>query len=151
MQRISFILCLLLALTSCGFTPLYAVPAQNARATTTSDELRYVEIDQIRDRIGQELRNALLATLPPAAGSSKYKLMVTLQENIDDFGIRRDTTATFARLTVTAQFVLKNIADEKVILNGTARAGNSYNILQSTFATLSAEEDARTRSTQQLA
>lgn len=141
----------ILSLSSCGFEPLYAIhPASNEVATV--DELRYVDIPQIENRIGQQLRNALIATLPPQSATSKYKLMVQLTENIDDFNIRRDTTATFARLTVTANFTLYTLdKPEKVLLQGASRAGNSYNILASTYATVTAEEDARERATRQLA
>ena len=141
----------LLPLAACGFQPLYAVKSESA-AVATVDDLRFVDIAQIQNRRGQLLRNALLATFPPMASSSKYGLRVIMDESIDDFNIRRDTTATFARLTVTANFTLydKNQSD-KVLLTGAARAGNSYNILASTYATSTAEEDARERAAKQLA
>ncbi len=149
----------LLVLSGCGFSPVYKKPdiarGQNA-PTAETEELRYIEIEQIQDRAGQELRNALLEIMPDAKSPTRYRLSVQLSEYIDDFGIRRDTTATFARLTVTAQFQLfalpvKSNGANEPLLTGTLRAINSYNILASTFATLSAEEDARSRASRQLA
>ncbi|TAH37998.1 MAG: hypothetical protein EYC62_00390 [Alphaproteobacteria bacterium] len=142
----------LLALASCGFSPLYATPGRGEVGDTA--ELRQLEILPIENRAGQELRNALLSILPETDGAPRYRLSVKLTEYIDDFGIRRDTTATFARLTVTADYQLQDLKlpeGAPPLLNGTLRAVNSYNILASTFATLSAEEDARSRASRQLA
>ncbi len=150
MRHAFLLLAILSPLSSCGFAPVYATP--EARGTGgEASELQYVDIDQIPNRAGQELRNNLIAILPPGQGAARYRLEVKLSEAIDDFGIRRDTTATFARLAVTARYRLFERSIEKPILDGTVRAINSYNILASTFATLSAEEDARSRASEQLA
>lgn len=151
-NRNAIILSLLLMLSACGFSPLYATPERGTAGDTV--ELRSLEIAPIADRAGQELRNTLLAILPETSGAPRFRLTVKLLEYIDDFGIRRDTTATFARLTMTAEYQLHDLKlpeGAPPLLNGTLRAVNSYNILASTFATLSAEEDARSRAARQLA
>ena len=147
-RRLQIILCalLLVATTACGFTPVYA-------SKNTGVELPAVEIAPIADRAGQLLRNELQNLLPKAGAKPAYRLEVTLRETKDDFGIRRDLTATFARLTVTAQYRLLNLTqpDTPPVTQGTLRAVNSYNILANTYATLVAEEDARAKASQQLA
>ncbi len=140
-----------LLLSSCGLSPVYGTQSGDA---APSQELRYVEILQIKDRVGQELRNHLSLSMPAPAYPAKYRLQVSLSEIIDDFGLRRDTTATFARLSLRADYSLARIGakeNEPPILQGALRAVGSYNILESTFATLSAEEDARSRAAKQLA
>lgn len=137
---------LLVATAACSFTPVYAIKNSGA-------ELPAVEIAPIADRAGQLLHNELQNLLPPTGVPPRYRLEVTLREAKDDFGIRRDLTATFARLTVTAQYRLLDLTkpDTPPATQGTLRAVNSYNILANTYATLVAEEDARAKACQQLA
>ena len=151
--RLLGIFAIIIALSSCGFSPLYARsehPAGTAE-TAESNALSRIDVATIAGRGGQLLHNRLNDILSPS-GRPQFRLDVQLTENIDDFGIRRDTSATFARMTVSANFKLFDLSrpDAQPLVTGTVRAINSYNILQSTFATLSAEEDARARASEQL-
>ena len=144
------LLCLvLLTLGACGLTPVYQ------RQAATGGQSAQIDIDPIPDRGGQLLRNELQNLFPRGSAPAAYRLAVVWRESIDDFGIRRDLTATFARLTVTANYQLWDVRDNTPnatpVLSGTVRSINSYNILANTFATLTAEDDARAKAGQQLA
>lgn len=156
-SKIVLIACLL-PLASCGFSPVYETKAPNplthAKGVDNISPLQYVRVAHIDNRAGQVLRNTLLQIMPDPLSPARYELRVVLTESIDDFGLRRDTTATFARLTVTAHYYLYDLSaknDARLALSGFTRAISSYNIVASTFAELSSEEDARTRASQELA
>jgi LPS-assembly lipoprotein len=139
-------LCLLTA--ACGFRPLYS---QDGGAG--SKALASVTIAQINDRSGQKLRNYLLERMAPSASAreSKYSLKIELNESKSNINIRKDESATRANLSIRAKFTLTNLAGGGGIFDGTILSTNSYNVLDSDFATLSAENDARTRALRSLA
>ena len=136
-------------LNGCGFSPLYK-SGGNGDLTTLST----IEIAKIKDRAGQQLRNLLLARFAPRgkAARTDYRLTVTLKEAIAELAIRKDETATRANLVVTANFRLIALRDPSFkSFSGQSISTNSYNILASDFATLSAENDARKRALRSLA
>ena len=136
-----------LALGSCGFRPLHA-----ARSGGAEQNLAQVKIAIIADRTGQKLHNLLRDKLNPkgAAAKPRYVLRVTLKESIRNLAIRKDEIATRANLLLRATFRLDRLADKAQLLSGTAASTNSYNILRSDFATLSAESDARDRAVREI-
>jgi LPS-assembly lipoprotein len=137
------------ALSGCGFRPLYAEATGSGAQTLAS-----IEIGLIADRPGQKLRNMLLERLTPTGQPRQpaYILDVRLTEAKQELAIRKDETATRANLTVTAQFVLRALREPQLgTYAGVANSTNSYNVLRSEFATLSAENDARDRALRVLA
>ncbi len=132
---------------ACGFRPVYGGGAP-VRA-----DMAAVEIALIADRPGQLLRNALLDRLSPkgAAQSPRHVLVVELSESKQNLAIRRDDSATRANLILTAHFSLRERQSSEVVLEGSSRSFNSYNISTYEFATLTAETDARRRATRELA
>ncbi len=146
--RVAVILATALAIIAgCGFQPLHGAGGGGAR-----DRLATVQITQIPDRVGQKLHNFLLDRLTPKGppATPHYVLSVSLTEARQNLAIRKDETATRANLTLTAGFSLRRLGRDEIYV-GTAVSTNSYNILQSDFATLSAEIDARDRALRVLA
>ena len=133
---------------ACGFQPLYGDRATAAGAA----ELAEVRINPIRDRIGQQLHNFLRDRLNPLGPPRRahYVLNVTLTESKRELAIRKDEIATRANLTLTAAFQLRDQATGAVLLENNLQSTNSYNIVTSDFATLSAENDARRRAAREL-
>ncbi len=133
--------------TGCGFRPLHGQDGGGTRET-----LAAVEIALIEDRTGQILHNLLLDRLNPGGppARSRYLLSVSLVESVRNLAIRKDETATRANMTITATFSLEHIGRGEAY-HGRAVSTNSYNILQSDFATLSAEKNARDRALRVLA
>jgi hypothetical protein len=52
---------------------------------------------------------------------------------------------------VDARFSLVDVANASVAMNGISRAATTYTVFTSEFATLSAENDARTRAVREIA
>ena len=143
------VLALVLAVgaAGCGFQPLYATDG-NARG-----QLARIHIDQIADRTGQQLRNALLLSFPPGdpKAPAVWRLRVTLKEDKRELGVEKQDFATRANLTLTAFYTLEDAASDRPVLSGDLRSVNSYNILQSPYGTLAAERNARARAVRQIA
>lgn len=132
-----------ITVAGCGFRPLYGKSGGSDAAALST-----IQINQIPDRIGQKLRSLLLERLAPKgpARRTDYTLSVTLKEAKRELAIRKDETATRANLVITAKFSLTaRRRPARGSFTGTAASTNSYNVLQSEFATLSAEKDARDR------
>ncbi len=143
--------CAAVALTvlvaGCGFQPLYSRGAGIGAA-----QLSEIEILPIKDRVGQKLRNILVAKLNPngAPDRPRYLLSIVVDESRQGLAVRKDEFATRANLSLTARFSLTRTVDEKGVLRGQATSTSSFNILTADFATLSAENDARDRSVTEL-
>jgi LPS-assembly lipoprotein len=143
----------LLQLGACGFEPLYG--ASGSAAATSSrviEAMAQTRVEPIADRIGQELRNDLLDRLTPrgAPGRPRYRLEVQLSERRDGLGIQRDDSVSFARVTLTAQFTLRDAGSGQTMTQGLSRWSNSFTVNRSQFATLSAEADARSRAAREI-
>ena len=136
--------------SACGFQPLYGRPSDGSPSAT--DRFAQIRIAPMPDRIGQRMHNLLRDRLNPKGQPSApdYQLEVRLREVIHELGIRKDETATRANLRLTANFTLSDAHTGTRLLSGESRSVNSYNILQSQFATLFSEDDARQRSLREL-
>ena len=126
----------------CGFQPLH-YEAEG----TDAKWLASIQISKIPNRSGQKLRSFLLERFPSVflKANPKYILSVSITEGTVNLGIRKDATATRAKLTVTADYSLKQKLTNKTIISGRVNSTNSYNILTSEFAAMSAENNARDR------
>lgn len=133
-----------LVLTGCGFEPLYGAREQSV---ATEDLLSRVEVPPIADRVGQlvriELTNRMTPTRP--APDAAFSLVVKLNESKASLAVEKDSSATRANLTISANFTLNQIGTGEELTSGSVRSVNSYDILQSDFATLAAEQGARQR------
>lgn len=146
---------MLLAVSACGFQPLYQkYPAGGA----IGDDLGRIKIANIKtekrenNRLAQKFHNLLLDRFNPAGRPPQptHTLLITMSVGKEETGIQITDDATRARLTVSASFVLRAIVDNAEVLTGSERSVNSYNIVDSEFATLSAEADASDRAIREL-
>ncbi len=142
------LLALVPGIGACGFRPLY----DQRPAAAVPAVLAAVQVDVIADRDGQKLHNFLLDRLNPKgpAANPLYGLRVILTTDRPTLALRRDETATRVNLTLTANYALRDLRTAKVLFEGRSRATNSYNILQSEFATLASLDDATTQAAREL-
>jgi len=144
-------------LGGCGFRPLYG----RTGGADLSDTLAQVEIGPVGStasdhpdlaRLGQQLRNALLDGLAPRGpgGAPVYRLDVSVSEGISSLAVQKSADATRADLTLTANYRLSDLRTGAGLLSGSTSAISSFNILNSEFATLTAEKGARDRAVRQL-
>jgi len=143
--RTIFLLAAFGFLGGCGFQPLYG-KSFDAYAPV---EFAAIKVKPIRNRIGQQLHNHLLSLLNPGGRPKKlrYVLAATVFESISSLGVKKNTFATRANLTLRVNY----ISGGETVLSGNETIIVSYNILDSDFATLIAEKDARARAVRELA
>ncbi len=143
------LLAALFLLGACGFRPLYGSKERG----TSAAELAAVEIKPIADRAGQQLHNLLLDRINPRGRPARprYILKIRLTQGIERLAVRKTAFSTRANLRLTAIFELETAGEREVLVSGSSLAISSYNILNSEFATLTSEKDARSRATGQLA
>jgi LPS-assembly lipoprotein len=135
-----------LALGGCGFHPLYA---QHSRSGFDAD-LASIKVNTIQDRQGQLLAIALRDGLNPrgARVEARYTLDVTLASGRQNIGIRPDGTASRSEITMTAQFVLRDVkrpSDDAVVYQGITHSVSSFDVLNDDYATVVAQHNAEER------
>ena len=128
-------------LAGCGFEPLYGSKGQSVQVDAALNE---ISIKPIKGRSGQQLYNHLLDQLNPRGvpAHPRYVLVVAASVGKITLGIKRDETATRARLSLSANFKLHGSSNNAVVFSGTSISTNSFNIVDSEFVTLSSEKDA---------
>lgn len=145
--RNAFLVGMLFTLGACGFHPLYGKGSGGTTSMDAADQLALIKIESMPDRLGQEFRNALLDRLTPRGAPSRpqYFLRISATENIQELGIRKDETATRANFRLHVKYTLYDSMTRKPLFNSEQKTVGSYNILESDFATLSVEQDIRSR------
>ena len=138
-----------LALSACGFRPLYATG-------TTPDGMEtyfsQVFVEPIPGRQGVHLRNQLLDALTPdgTPGSSAYKLSIKLDDVKEGLAIQTNTQITRYNYRLNAKYELRDTVSGEVLDKGVARAIAAYNVADSQFATQTAERDAQERAAREV-
>ena len=134
----------LLALAACGFRPLYATPEAD---DAVSGELAAIRINQIGEgterRVGQILRNELIDRLTAGVGPQphRYTLIVEIEQRTSALQIQTTDTVTRYNLVLRAKFWLRDATTNRVLHQGTARSIGSYDVVESEYATLVAEQE----------
>jgi LPS-assembly lipoprotein len=144
----------IIALTAgCGFRPLYLSGGEASGEPTVGGELASVDIAPIRDRVGQLVRNDLLFLLSPTVDetTAAYRLDVRIAETISELAVERTGFATRSNLRLNATYSLIDLASGKPLVNGRTRAISSYNIVNASYSTLTAQYAARERAARQIA
>lgn len=150
LRRFAFLLALIAPGVSagCGWTPLYA----DRTTAPASVDLRAIKVDPIAERIGQRLEMALRTSLNPSGilTPSRYELKTTLAINRSDLGLQSQGLATRGQVDVVATYVLTDIGNRKPLLTNTIHVSDSFDILANGYATVVTEDDARTRTVEEL-
>ena len=134
-----FLLAALLLLSGCGLHPLYGGGSGGAVAGV----LRSISVAPIPERAGWLVRTKLVDRLGAAGeGTPRYRLNVTLDDNITSYGLRADRAATQERRTLRARYQLVDLSNGGVLLDATAGSDSSIDTISSEYATVAAEETA---------
>jgi len=124
-------------LSGCGLRPLYA----GGEGSPVVQALRSVSVASIAGQSGWIMRNKLIARLGEAgASSARYRLDVTLDDNIKSFGLRSDRAATQERRSLRARYQLVEVATGTVVLDATSGSDAGIDIVGSEYATVAAEQ-----------
>ena len=146
MRRIAALAALLMLplLCACGFQPLYG--------NNTAPQLSSIFVEDIAERNGFELRTRLIDILDSDGmqTNKRYRLKITLSESSQGIALQNDAAITRYNNRMEARFVLSD-ASGKEIYRGTQSELSSYNVVQSPYATLAAEQDSGKRAVQDMA
>ena len=145
-----FVLVLGVALAGCGFQPLYKKSDADPGVTRELAQIKVMNVkakETEYDRLGQQLNIMLRQRLNPdgADRSIRYQLENELSVSLARTGIQITEEATRARVTVQVSFRLSEAGTNRILYSGTEQSINSYNVVDSQYATLSAENDAARR------
>jgi len=148
MMRLLPLLLASLLLSACGLKPLYSGGSQGP----VSALLGSVTVDPIEGKNGWLMRNALNDRLGAAAeGSTRYRLAIKLDDQIEGFGVRADDTVTRERRTLRARYQLVDLESGKTVLDATADSDAGIDVVSSEYATIAAENTALENLTQKVA
>ena len=140
--KIFFILIIFSLFSNCGYEPVFS------KNTEVNDQLLSISVINIKDRSGQILRNSLLDKINPEDKRviTKYQLEIKLNESKTELAYRQDMSATRSDLEIIAKYSLKNLKEGNVVLKGESKSISSFDVVESVYATLVAEKDAREKS-----
>jgi LPS-assembly lipoprotein len=142
-MRKFFLASLTLFIAACGFHPLYGGATGDIRKL----ELSQIAVTPIESRTGSELRNELIDRLTPDGEPAypQYRLDIALHEVREGLAIQKDASVTRWNYKLTGSYQLFDLGTGKVVTRGAATSTVAYNVVDSQFATLSAEQDAQRR------
>lgn len=140
-MRVALIAVALVALTGCGFKPMYA-PSAGGEATIGA-----VDVPEVPGKAGHAFRTELTRMLDAEArGSSATprRLEVNMAEKVNALGLRVDESATRADLILTADYKLFDLNGEEMV-KGKVTAVAAYDIPVQAYGAAAAQDDARER------
>ncbi len=143
----------LLGLTACGFQPMYASKAQPGSGQIAPEVRNSVAIAPIRNRIGQQLHNALRDRLNPQGQPRDpvYRLKVSIDSVSEPSTLRTDGTVTRRDFRLQANWQLEDYAKRARLFRSSATGTSSYNVVDQPYATVAAFRDAEERAVEQIA
>ncbi|MBR5130467.1 MAG: hypothetical protein IKV03_04515 [Alphaproteobacteria bacterium] len=133
-----FILMGLFFTSACGFSPLY-----RTNETKTTDLTAQIAIQPIANYDGYLMENYLNdgLNLSKINDTKTYVLSVSLNDPvISEQNIQNDNFSSRDRMTLTAEYSLKNIKTNEVVIKTTTSATSAYNIAIEPYATWSAQK-----------
>lgn len=138
-----------LGLSGCGFRPMYGTLQDSAGI---GPELAQVRVLAISDRLGQQLRNALVQQLSPAGEpvAHRHEIEVTYSTSLEGLGFQKDAEATLGRLSIIASYTLRETGGNRRS-SGTSRSVVSFNYLGPRYGSVAHERDAEERAVQDIA
>lgn len=153
MKKQILITALCLTLPACGFTPMYGTQATSSQHGVQAD-FAQIEINNIPDREGQFLRNALIDRFyrDGRPSNPRYTLSVSaIDEGITDLDITKSSDATRAQLKLKTSMALVDNHTNEIVLERSLHTISSFNVLTSEFATRVSKKNTRENALNDLA
>lgn len=134
-----------LALSGCGFTPLYAQQG-------VVSNLAAIDVVAPQGRTGFLIRQHLDDVFAKnRSGPAKYSMHMVLAEARYPRGIRTDNVATRYEYVLTADYTLTNVPAGDVAKTGRVRVELTYNSADQPYASIAAQQDAQDRAADEAA
>lgn len=147
MRRAAALLALGLALGGCGLRPVYGGGAGSAAA----QRLATVAVGPIEGKSGWLLRNAIVDRIGDNGANARYRLDIKLDDRIEGYGLRADTTTTRERRTLRARYQLVDAQSGATLIDATTGSDIGIDVVNSEYATIAAEQTALERLADRLA
>lgn len=143
MKKLAVALCMVL-LAGCGFKPMYG--------GALDPQLSAIYVEPVAERDGYELRNTLIDLLHSDGqkAGKRYRLRIVLNESSQGIALQNDATITRYNTTLGVTYELYD-AKNNLLTKGTQSELSAYNVVQSPYATLSAQQDSTKRAAQDMA
>lgn len=156
LRQLSSILMLML-LTACGFKPMYGSSAVGGAGL--AQIMANIKIEPVRsmsgrqERLAQLIENNLQNRISPVGsnGKASYILKASYEVQERGYGIREDESVTLQNLRLTVAFQLVDINSDQPIMDGTARAIVTYDLVQSDFSNMTARQSSLERLAEEVA
>ena len=133
------------ALSACGFTPLYAQPG-------VVSNLAAIDVVAPEGRTGFLVRQSLDdAFAKNRSAPAAYRMNLSLGEARYPRGIRIDNVATRYEYVLTASYALRAVATGAVAKQGSVRVELTYDSADQPYASVSAQQDAQERAAEEAA
>ena len=153
--RIAFVVVAALALSACGFRPLYGTASLPEGAETVFGSIRVAPIGPTNDsdRIGYLLYDALDRALhtPGHNETPRFELKLTLADERRGLSIQDDSSTTRYNYRLSADWTLTPVGAASPLATGRSETTASYNVVDSQYATLTARRDAEDRAAREIA
>ena len=143
-MRREIIVLLCFGLGACGFHPMYG--------RSLGPALSSIYVEPIAERDGYELRNTLIDALQSDGDKAGkiYSLRVSLNESSQGIALQNDATITRYNNRLEAHYVLSDMQGHE-LTSGIQTELSAYNVVQSPYATLTAQMDSSKRAAQDVA
>lgn len=126
-----------IALSGCGFTPLYATPG-------LSSGLSSVEVVAPQGRVAFLMREDLDDALGhDKTAAPQWRLNLIVNQNRDPRGLRLDDVAERYALTVTVDYTLTSIATGETLHSGQVTTQVSYDAADAPYAGIAARQNTQ--------
>ncbi len=133
------------ALSGCGFTPLYAAPS-------VVSNLASIDVAAPQGRAGFLMRQHLDDAFGRAGGGqAAYKMQLSLSESRAPRGIRTDNVATRYEYVLIASYTLASLPSGALAKKGSVRVELTYDSADQPYASIAAAQDAQDRATEEAA
>jgi LPS-assembly lipoprotein len=134
-----------LALSGCGFTPLYAQQG-------VISHLAAIDVVAPEGRTGFLMRQSLDdAFAKSRSGPATYRMNIQLAEARYPRGIRIDNVATRYEYVLTANYQLASLPSGALAKKGSVRVELTYDSADQPYASIAAQQDAQERAAEEAA
>jgi LPS-assembly lipoprotein len=138
-----------LLVSACGFSPLYAT---NNSGTGVVSKLAAIAVVAPDDALNRTLRLSLEDLLrSEGASAPQYQVIISSQLSERSVAIQQDTSVTRKNILLTALYNLVDLESGETVYKSEATSIATYNRVNSEFANIIAERDARDRAALQTA
>ncbi|HTK71637.1 MAG TPA: LPS assembly lipoprotein LptE [Croceibacterium sp.] len=140
MKRLDLPIVMLLSLSGCGLSPMYA----GGGSGPVARGLAAVEVSPIQGKAGWLMRNDLRDRLGQSGNhaATRYRLDVLLDDQLEGMGLISDDTVGRERRTLRARYQLVDVASGDILLDATAGSDAGIDVVSSEYATIAAENTA---------